>query len=172
MEKQDPKQKNDVSIDSVAFESVDAFAWRNDDYDVESNGLETVYPNTGVKLQRRIEQGRDGKSYQNFAIAFATELNGRSVVQTAYFNPVSRNTPMFELLAAMFGDSEYYPAEIVKTVTPKSDTRPETVRYSLRLSADTELGSKIICNMTTINRGDAMVFTNLVELLKARGQIG
>ncbi len=162
-----------INAPSSDFEEIDAFSWRSDDTAAgDVNGQETVYSNTGIKLQRRIEDGKNGQAYHNFAVAFSVTLNGKKLVQSAYFNPVVRNTPMYQLLDAIFGEEEYHSAEIVKTVTPKTDSRPETVRYSLRVSSKSEFGNKVICNLTPINRGDSMVFSNLIDLLKARGLIG
>ena len=172
-EKMESKQEVLAPIEESmpVFEAADAFAWREEESDGESRGQETIYANTGVKLQRELRPGADGKTYQNFGISFVVTVGGKKLVQTAYFNPPAKTSSMYDLLAAIFGNEQYYPVEIVKTVTPKSDTRPEQIRYSLRVSTNGDFGNKISCDMTANKRGDTIVFNNLIELLKSRGVI-
>ena len=181
MEKE-KNQKNDVienetlqappvfSSENLGFEVADAFDWREANEAVETNGQETVFSNTGLKLQREIRDGDNGKKYQNFAIAFFVELNGKKIRQSAYFMPPAKNGGMYELLDAIFGDEKYFPADIVRNTRSVTDGSKTTtnVTYSLRVSAKSDVGGVMSCDMSPANRGDRLVFSNLIELLKAR----
>ena len=170
----DAKKEKDVAKNPVGgIETADAFAWRDEAESVENNGQETVFSDTGVKLQRELRPGGDGRTYQNFALAFFVEVKGKKIMQTAYFNPPAQNGAMYELLDAIFGSEMYCPVDIVKTVSTvnNGNRRTQRVSYSLRVSAENDLGGKISCDMSPSKRGDTVAFLNLIEMLKARDMI-
>lgn len=164
------KEKDAADKFTGGFEAADAFSWRDGNENVENNGQETVFSDTGVRLQREIRPGADGKTYQNFAIAFFVEVRGKKIRQTAYFNPPAQNGAMYELLDAIFGEEMYCPVDVVKTVSivNNANRRTQRVSYLLRVSAENDFGGKIFCDMTPAKRGDTVAFLNLIEMLKAR----
>ena len=165
---------------AAAIENPDAFKWyRENPLDDISDGLETVYPNTGVTLQRFLRHGAD-RIYQNFAIAynevFGKNEKGEDIIfpQVINFRPVNQDKGdlTFDVLSFIYGDKVQIPVAIVKTVSPKTDTRPETISWGLRLVHTLPDGGDIAYDFTPSTSSDRRLFnTNFIGYLKRRGLV-
>ena len=172
--KKEEKHVGSVETQSAfdfGFGKVDGFAWQSEGDNFETAGNETVFSGTGVMLQRSFRDGGEGVKYTNLCVSYNLPVNGGALQQDIKIVPIDNIPPMFDLINKVFGEEEYYPVDIVKWHSPKTQTRPERTTWSLRISTKGDIGNDVIVLLKPSGTKDDMLFTNLINMLLSVGLV-
>ena len=182
------KLENGMEVDNVTgevaevventanVEDYDPFAWRRERdelQDSKSEGEKVVYY-TPHNIMRYTDGSvtKEGRVIYNYATGYFTTLNGKKISQTIDLEPSVRRADTYDLLDAIFGDSDKKQLEIVRTTyTQTLNGRTKTTyTYGFRVSAKNEEGTEFACTLVP-TRGNNDKKDNFINKLKADGHV-
>ena len=164
-----------VDVNSIS-EEYDPFAWRRERdelQDSKSEGEKKVYY-TPHNIMRYTDGSvtKEGRVIYNYATGYFTILNGKKISQTIDLEPSVRRADTYDLLDAIFGESDKKQLEVVRTtITQTSNGRTKTTHtYGFRVSAKNEENIEFACTLVP-TRGNSDKKDNFINKLKADGHV-
>ncbi|MBE6531392.1 MAG: hypothetical protein E7679_04815 [Ruminococcaceae bacterium] len=165
----DEKKQNSM-LETLDF---DPYADRrnNDDLNVTTEGESVVYK-VPVLVRRFSNAKKEDRAYYNYAVGYKTVINGKTIAQTIDLEPAAKRADIYDLLDAIFGESESAPLEIVRTAMHRTQNgrTKTTYIYSFRVSATDEDNVEVSCGLEP-TRGNADKKQNLIAKMKAVGAV-
>lgn len=168
--------KND-SLNNLSSLEYDAFEYRrNRDENLEyHNEDDAVVFKTPLFVQR-IAGGKAEDServYYNYAVGYRVKINGKEISQTVPLAPTEKRADIYDLLDAIFGESDRVPlyiSRVARTNTVNGFTRT-TYSYTPQVRAEDEIGDEFLCSLAASGQGGRAKFTNLVNKFKSMGVV-
>ena len=162
----DDKETKGFSLEHDAFD----YMRDRDDAAVQREEDIVVYT-TPLKVQRYSSTVDSERKYYNYALGYKVKINGKEVAQTIQLLPSERRADVYDLLDAIYGDSDastLYIARTARIITVNGNSRT-THSYSCQVKACDEDGSEFIMTLVPSGSTGRTKFNNLITKLKKMG---
>lgn len=115
---------------------------------------------------------REGRKMYSYATGYKRVVNGKAIAQTIDLEPMVKRQDTYDLLDAIFGESNSLPLEIVRTTvtTTVNNRTKSTHNYAFRVSATDEDGVEVVCTLVP-TRGNNDKKDNLLAKMRKDGKI-
>ena len=150
----------------------DAFGYMRDrDENSVQREEDVVVYATPLKIQRYSSTVDAERKYYNYAFGYKVKINGKEIAQTVQLQPGERRADVYDLLDAIFGDSDIstlYIVRTARTVTVNGYSRT-THSYSCQVRASDEEGAEFIVSLVPSGSTGRVKFNNLISKFKSMG---
>ena len=168
-------KSSDIAMQIHDEYEVDAFErQRNRDQNLDYHKEEDVVVySTPFKVQRFASNTNSERVYYNYAVGYKAKINGKEIAQVVQLQPSERRADIYDLLDAIFGDSDTVVLNIVRTArtVTANGVSKITYTYAPQVRAADEDGVDFTCALVPSGSTGRVKFSNLVSKLKSMGAV-